>query len=500
MQKKTDFLQTVTRHRLLRLLLFVAALGLLACGAVADGQQGGAIIGRWQYKRAQQEIVIEFRPDGTFHQTTKTDAGQQELRGRYVLHEGSLQVLPNGHMLPEQITCRFQDADTLDLTFLSGETIHARRLQIPQDTPERPSQTTPSLPADPETPPSPSGALPESASGGARKPERLLLTRAWEPNQKAFSILVPNGWKLAGGVFSVNALQMNGLGNTISPKCDFAVKSDDRGTIMIRWLPSWNYADLTYSRMGSGLFRPGQVYQGMLVTPIMNARQFLTETLRRERPQASDFRVIAEDLMNEVTVAFAGQAELINRNLRQLNVAPMRFDSLAMLVEYSEGGERYREGMLTAIVDNRGSAYQWSNEDTLMFRAPAAAFESWKPILDMIQSSREVNPQWMASVGKAMGQRAKSALETEQYVDRVRGEIFENRRRANATIRYEPSLFLTGQVGYRNPFNGDMERGTPAYRCRWVSSGRNPVHRRRRLRPEPFRGIHGAGLEAFRAS
>ena len=137
--------------------------------------------------------------------------------------------------------------------------------------------------------------------------------------------------------------------------------------------------------------------------------------------------------MNEVTVAFASQAEMINRNLRQLNVAPMRFDALAMLVEYSEGGQRYREGMLTAIVDNRGAAFQWSNENTIMFRAPAAEFEFWKPILDMIQTSREMNSQWLAFVEKTMGAAGEGdAGNTRNISTAWLGNILESRRRANA--------------------------------------------------------------------
>lgn len=442
MQSKTGLFRTV----------MAAAVGLLACAALAGGQRGNSVVGRWQYKRGAQEIVMEFRTDGKFHQSVKTADGPKDVRGHYTLNGELLEVLPDGYMLPEQIKCRFQDADTLALTYATGETILARRVQSSQ-----------------ESSPSPSGVAPEMVSGATHKPERLLLARAWEPNEKAFSILSPMGWKLAGGEFRVNALQMNGVGNTISPKCDFSLRSDDQGAIMIRWLPSWNYADLTYSRTGSGFFRPGQYYQGMLVKPILDARQFLTEILRNERPQASGFRVIAEDPMNEVTAAFASQAEVINANLRRLNAAPMRFDSRAMLVEYSEGDRRYREVLMTTIVDNRGTALQWSNENTMMYRAPAAGFESWKPILDMIQLSREMNPQWVASVEKGMGPRAKAALETEQYIERLRSEILENRRKRNVTTGFEPLLFVTGLAEYRNPFTGELEHGTPAYRFRWES-------------------------------
>jgi hypothetical protein len=297
-----------------------------------------------------------------------------------------------------------------------------------------------------------------------------LLQRVWEPHEKAFTVLVPKGWQIAGGIFNVDPLKMNGPGNTISPKCDFTVKNDERGSIMIRWMPSWNFADLTYSPTGFGLFRPGQYYQGMPVRVMVNAKPFLTEMLGKERPQASNLKVIAEDPMNEVSTAFARQAEQVNNNLRQMGLAPMRFESLAMVVEYTEGGERYRESLMTTIADNRAGAFQWSNENTIMFRAPAAAFDSWKPILDMIQTSRQANPNWLAAVAKAAGQRAKGALETQQYINRVANEIVDNRRRTNAEIRHEQWLFISGQEEYKNPFTGEIERGTSAYRYRWTNN------------------------------
>ena len=281
---------------------------------------------------------------------------------------------------------------------------------------------------------------------------------------------MPKGWQTAGGIFNVNPLQSNGPGNSISPKCDYAVKNDERGGIMLRWLPTWNYADLTYSPTGFGLFRPGQSYQGMPVRVMPTVKAFLTELAAKERPRAANLRVVAEDPMPEVTRAFDERAAPLNLQLRQAGLGPLRFDSLAMAVEYDEAGVRYREVLMTTIADNRRSAFQWSNENTIAFRAPAAEFEAWKPVLDMIQASREANPQWLAAVARAVGERAKGALETQQYINRVANEIVENRRRTNAEIRHENWLFLTGQEEYKNPFTGAVERGTSEYRYRWENN------------------------------
>jgi hypothetical protein len=239
---------------------------------------------------------------------------------------------------------------------------------------------------------------------------------------------------------------------------------------MLRWVPAWNYADLSKSPTGQGMFRPGQNYQGMPVKPMSSAKQFLLDLVRASRPQASDLKVVAEDPMREVVEAYDRSTQQVNQQLRQIGLAPIRHEAMGMVVEYSEGGVRFREGLITTIVDNRSGAFMWSNEDTVVFRAPVVEFEVWKPVLDLIRSSRELNPQWVAAVNKAVGQRSKNALETQRYINKVANEIVENRRRTHAEIRHEQWLFITGQEEYKNPFTGKTELGTYDYRHRWVNN------------------------------
>lgn len=423
--------------------------------AVNPAQPAAPIVGRWQYRGPQMEIVTDFNADGSFDQITTTASGRQEFHGQYRFNGTFLWIQPNGYPV-EQIGCRIASTDTMTLSYPTGQVVQARRL--------RPVVPAPEAEVRAQTPAA------KTRAASSRKPGRLLLQRVREPNEKAFTVLVPQGWKTAGGIFNVNPLQANGPGNSISPKCDFAVKNGDSGGVMIRWLPTWNYADLTYSPTGFGLFRPGQFYQGMPVKVIQNPKAFLTGMLRKERPRAVDLRIVVEDPMREVTQAYEQQAAALNLQLRQTGLGPLRFDSLAMVAEYTEDGVRYRESLITTIADNRASAFQWSNENTVMFRAPVDEFESWKPVLDMIRASLEVDPQWLAAVARAVGERAKGALETQQYVNRVANEIVENRRRTNAEIRHEDWLFLTGQEEYKNPFTGAVERGTSEYRHRWENN------------------------------
>jgi hypothetical protein len=112
----------------------------------------------------------------------------------------------------------------------------------------------------------------------------------------------------------------------------------------------------------------------------------------------------------------------------------------------------------------------WTNEHTIQFRAPMNEFEAWKPALDVIHNSIELNPQWIAAVTRAMDQRAKMALDTQRYINKVANEIVENRRRTHAEIRYENYLFITGQDEYINPFTKKVELDTSAYRHRWMNN------------------------------
>ncbi|MCU0605380.1 MAG: hypothetical protein MUC33_22280 [Desulfobacterales bacterium] len=199
-------------------------------------------------------------------------------------------------------------------------------------------------------------------------------------------------------------------------------------------------------------------------------KQFLSELFQSVRSRASAVTILAEDPMREVVDAVRQANQAVNHALQQAELKPIAYDGMAMLVEYTEDGERYREVLRTIITDARASAFMWTNEHTVHFRAPAAEFEIWKPALDVIFNSVEINPERFARVTRVMDQRGKMALDTQRYINKVSNEIVENRRRVNAEIRYEGYLFLSGQDEYVNPFTKKIELDTSAYRHRWMNN------------------------------
>jgi hypothetical protein len=412
-----------------------AALLLLTGALLAYAQRGPSISGQWEGERSGERIVYEFLPNGVF--SFRTGPEKREVRGHYSINGENLQLLSAGQFFADQYRMRFDGIDTIQLDSVAGgqSTLRLKRVK-----------------------PHPPIAAQQNRSV---KLAPTLFQRVWEPNEKAFSLLVPEGWKTAGGVFRADPARLRGLGNSSSPKCDFAVSQDDRGTVMIRWIPSWNYEDLSRNATGAGIIRPGQYHNGMLVKPLLDARQFLSEVIRAERPKATGLRVIAEDPMTEISLAFAKKTEEANVALQKRGLDPMRIVSLGLVVEYQEAGQTYRESLLTTMVDNRNSFSLWFNENTLMFRAPAAEFDAWKPVLDIIRSSREPNREWLRSLEGMAGPFARQDWETQFDLEEVSGSVIESRRAANSENGSEKWLFPDLQNGYR--FSWESNRGELLY-------------------------------------
>ncbi|MBF0528682.1 MAG: hypothetical protein HQK55_05310 [Deltaproteobacteria bacterium] len=333
-----------------------------------------------------------------------------------------------------------------------------------------PPAATTTPPATASTAPATAPATPSLQTEPTGKRPTVFMRRVWEQNEKAFTYLLPQGWKTVGGIFNVDPLKVNGPGNTISPKLDLTVKSDEQGTILFRWAPGWNYADLSLSPSGWSLFRPGQYYQGMLCRVTPTSMEFLTGFFKEAHPGASDVRVVTQDSMPEVVKAYEEKSAEVNAKIRQLGLKPIQFSALAVVVEYTEKSVKFREVLFTTIADNRSAAFMWSNGDTLQFRAPLDQFDQWKPVFDTIRLSRQMNPEWLRAVAIHSGQRAEEAWNTQQYINKVSNEIVEHRRRTNAEINHQNYLLISGQDEYRNPFTGQIEQDTSQWRYRWVNN------------------------------
>jgi len=291
-------------------------------------------------------------------------------------------------------------------------------------------------------------------------PDPLIFVKQYEPNEKAFSLLIPQGWLTEGGIFFVDAQQVNGWANSIEPKGMYLVKKDQAGTVLIHWLPDYLYCDGRYSATRQmGLMPDGSFYNGMLVTNKPSAEVFLLEFIFPElRPTATEVSVVESTPLNELAARYKKKAALPN----------LMYEAVKIQLRYTENGVAYQEEMKT-VIEDFGAPGQgmWQNHETVLFRAPADQFEEWQRVGDAISTSLHFDAQWQAAAARASAQRMQNARATQNYINRVANEIVDNRRQVHAEIRHEDYLFLSGQEDYINPYTNEVEQRPDGWKYHW---------------------------------
>lgn len=290
-----------------------------------------------------------------------------------------------------------------------------------------------------------------------------------EPREQAFSMLVPSGWKLSGGIFRIDPNKVGGPLNSMEAKCDLTLKKDAKGSVAFRIHPDVTYA---IPGIGGGFFPPGSNYQGAQVIPYQDAMTYVKNLFSHTRTKATNATFVTiKRLPGEIRSMDTGMAYM-NNLLAQLGMSEMRFesDAAAAMVDYNEGSVRYREVYLSGIVNMRG-AYSWKNTRTLSFRAPLAQFDTWKPTLDIMRNSITFNMNWFIKEAQGQRERADIVRKTYEEIQRIDREIAKNTTMTRSKIMNDHYLVLTGQDEYVNPHTGKTELDTNAYKYRWVNPG-----------------------------
>jgi hypothetical protein len=327
--------------------------------------------------------------------------------------------------------------------------------------------------------PSPGESSLGSNAVGARSP-RPVFQRKMEPNEGAFTLSVPHGWLVEGGIMRANLMQGVIDAQSIEAKLDFTVKRDPAGSVLIRWCPEVKYCDMALSPAAMmGFFPPGSNYQGMLVCPVMTAQEFLIRTVFPwAHPQATQVQVVAQESLPLLVEGY-------RRRMAALGVPTnFSYDGGIVAFTYVENGVRLYEKAF-AVIENMGhlAAGMWSNKDTILIRGPADEFDAWEPILHHIRESVQINFQWLAreitnqemlsrsflNAQQASMARDRRMLEIQQHIQELDRQIVEHRQRTNAEIQNDAYLNLMDLEEYVNPYTNEPELGSNQWDCRWVT-------------------------------
>lgn len=297
---------------------------------------------------------------------------------------------------------------------------------------------------------------------------KIILEKIYEPVQKAFTILKPQGWLTEGGLVLWDPIASGGPANCIESKIDFALKKDEAGTVKIHWLPDI-YFDDTRGSPAAAMFPPGSNYNGMPVVYKMDASAFLKKHVfpylhPKLQASSADARALPEveelcykiDLMKELGSQYsAAVAEFI----------------------YSEGGINYKE-VAFCIIHDMGpyTAGMWKNKSTVVARAPVESFDQWEPLFHEIGQSVILNPQWVRAELIGQMNRGSTMIKTMEDVARLDQEIQKSHASTNSEINEQAYLNLTDQEDYVNPYTQEVERGSNQWDYRWVDDLGNVIY------------------------
>ena len=288
----------------------------------------------------------------------------------------------------------------------------------------------------------------------------------WEPREKAFKVLIPQDWKIEGGIFRIDPNTGGGAANAIEAKLDFIIKKDATGSVMTHWFPDMFYFDSRYSPAGQmGMFPVGSNYNGMTVLPFMSPSQFAVQVvLPYAHPGATQAKITSQKDLPELARAVRQEDNM---------VIEMGFSYAASVttVEYVEKGTTYEEKFVVAIMNlGQAGAGMWKNRYTYSIRAPKGELKEFEPLFAAIGNSVTLNRQWV--IGEVRGQMTRAGImnATLEEINRIGQEITNHRQKTNEIIQNDMYLNLTGQEEYVNPYTNEIELGTNLWDHRWSSN------------------------------
>ncbi len=302
------------------------------------------------------------------------------------------------------------------------------------------------------------------------RPKRVVFRLTAEPKEGAFTLLVPHGWIMEGGIYRVDPLKAGGPFNSMWPKCDLTLKSDKVGSVMIRLLPNDSFADFSQPgfEIQRQLFPPGSKFQGGLVRPLPTVENFLQERFRFFHPHAGDVKIVYRELP-ELAEIVDKVHQPANDWLARLRKPTVRASAGVLLADYREDGVRYKEALLTALVDGRGAGNFWSNSETVLLRAPASEVERWQPVAEVVMQSLKINPDWFTRQLVHLDQVSRMWAEAGAKIREENYQLWQQRQKIMERIDTDWMLYRTGQAHYRNPYTGAIDRDTSAWQHRWVT-------------------------------
>lgn len=287
------------------------------------------------------------------------------------------------------------------------------------------------------------------------------LVRSWQtftdPNEGAFQVTVPTGWKVMGGTRRRNALQFRAWATTVSP---------DGGTILSMGDPDEpSYATPMYG------FAPGSVYAGgggmqYIVEPLQSAQQYaVTWGSRKLNSLCSSMQVTGSrprrDLLQQVSAFSRSQG--------------IEHDYGEATFTCEKGGVALSGYVLLGVTLIRTSPQTglWYAESITDFLAPAKLSGVAAGLLGQMVKSFQPNLQWLARQSQTAVDVSHIATQTNAAISDMIMKGYQERGAVMDRVMEEGSRVRLGIDVYKSPSTGTQYVVDNTQNYYWVNAKGN---------------------------
>jgi len=267
------------------------------------------------------------------------------------------------------------------------------------------------------------------------------------PDRTALTLLVPQGWKTAGGITWNWAKQF---------PADLEMRVyDPRGTQQIEFLPQLSF---TWMEGGYPLLGRGATYMGAEVQPLVtDPREFVTQYIvPRYRVGA---RVVGVKLMPDVAEAYRAKDP----------TGVVRATAGRVRLEYEVRGHAVEEDVYVILYCFRPPGdltFLWGSAPVFAIGSAKGKLDDVTPLLLAVAHSRREDVQWFADYTRALEIQHESVMYAiEQTAVRnnimraARAEIsativetYQKQQAANDRMNQQFSNYVRGVEQYHSPF------------------------------------------------
>jgi len=327
----------------------------------------------------------------------------------------------------------------------------------------------------------------QAAAGGARanqtpaapapaakagEPLRLVPLEIHDPGigTRAFTMLVPSGWKHEGGVHWQH--QFSNLASG-----DLKVK-DPRSKAALEIVP---IVPACWDESGTLGFTPGTNYMGNVVArPPRDAAdyvaQYFVPMLRQDR---KNLKISGSKALPEV-------ARLVEKNVQEPSMRKT-VSAARVRLEYEDGGTPMAEDVYVTMVASRSALIPnyvlWSLEHQYAFRAERDKLDALEPLLQAMVASVRMDLEWYAGYVQVVRlqqqgqmQSIRDAGEISRRISRNNDEMlasmrssWEERQRSQDRVSQSFSEAIRGVETYEHPFESRPVELPSGYDDAWVN-------------------------------